>query len=106
MDSRVKRNTLCEAIEYFLWRPEVEAFARSAVVAVSELIEVPLSDGGEIGFSRQGAAEAADGVFDAALLPRPVWVTEESLEAQMGGELVMQSKFRAVSASCYAEARG
>ena len=56
----------------------------------------PLSrQGSQIGFARQGAAQAADGMFDPALLPRGVRVTEEGLDAE-GLEVVMAGELGAI----------
>ena len=60
---------------------EVEAFSGSVIVFLDDGIEVAGSDGVEVGFSWQVSSEASDGVFDAAFLPRGVFVTEEGRDA-------------------------
>ena len=56
----------------------------------------PLSrQGSQIGLAGQGAAQAADGMFDAALLPGGVRVTEEGLNAA-GMEMVMAGELGAI----------
>ena len=56
----------------------------------------PLSrQGSQIGLAGQGSTQAADGVFDAALLPGGVRVAEEGLDAE-GMEVVMAGELRAI----------
>ena len=71
---------------------EVKAFSRCIVVGADELVEAPGGDGVEIGFARQGSAHSTDGIFNSALLPRRMRVTEECFEV----ELPMAGKFGAI----------
>ena len=41
-----------------------------------------VGDGGEVGFARDEASHSADGVFDAAFLPRGVGIAEEGLQIE------------------------
>jgi hypothetical protein len=71
---------------------EVKAFARGVVVGGNGLREAPGWELFEVGLSGDEAAQAADGVLDAALLPRRVRVAEEglhqeALQGKVGGEL-------------------
>ena len=50
----------------------------------------------EIGFAGQGPSHAADGVFDAALLPRAMGIAEEGLHAELGVELMVEGELGAV----------
>ena len=54
-----------------------------------------LREGRQVGLARQGAAQAADGVLDAALLPGRMGLTEEGLEAERM-EGIMPRKLRPV----------
>ena len=54
-----------------------------------------VGQGGQVGFAGQGAAQAADGVLDAAFLPGGVTVTEEGLNAD-GMEAVMRGELRPI----------
>jgi hypothetical protein len=70
----------------------VKALSRGVVVGGHERTEAGVRQVGEIGFARDKAAHAADGVLDAAFLPRRVRVAEEGLNAEpvklvMSGEL-------------------
>ncbi|WP_210164297.1 hypothetical protein, partial [Bradyrhizobium sp. WSM2254] len=58
---------------------EVKAFARGVVVGGNGLAEALGWELFEVGLSGDEAAQAADGVLDAALLPRRVGVAEEGL---------------------------
>ncbi|WP_210164302.1 hypothetical protein, partial [Bradyrhizobium sp. WSM2254] len=71
---------------------EVKAFARGVVVGGNGLAEALGWELFEVGLSGDEAAQAADGVLDAALLPRRVGVAEEglhqeALQGKVGGEL-------------------
>ena len=72
-----------------------EALPRGVVVSVNQVMNPLVGQGGQVGLTRPGAAQAADGVLDAAFLPGGVTVTEEGLDAA-GMEVVMRGEFRAV----------
>jgi hypothetical protein len=61
---------------------EVKAFAWGVVVGGDEAAETAGRERGEVGFAGDEAAHSSDGVFDAALLPRRVWVAEEGFDRQ------------------------
>lgn len=65
VDSRLKCNVY-EAGECLGWGKEVEAFPGGVVVAMCGGADEGLAAGFDIGFARQGAAQASDSVFDAA----------------------------------------
>ena len=44
--------------------------SRRIIVYLDEARKVLVREGRQVGLARQGPAQAADGVFDAALLPR------------------------------------
>jgi hypothetical protein len=85
----LKCNTWVSISEGLVGGQEVEAFAWGVVVALDRSLEVLGGQGGEVGFAREVATHAADGVFDAAFLPRFVGVAEESGEAETLSEQVM-----------------
>jgi hypothetical protein len=62
--------------------PEVKAFARGVVVGGDGLLETGGREGCQVGLARDEAAHSADGVFDAALLPRGVGIAKEGLDGQ------------------------
>jgi len=64
------------------WSSEVKAFSWSVIVGTDERIEALVFERCEIGFARNEAAHAADGVFDPALLPRRVGIAEEGLDGE------------------------
>jgi hypothetical protein len=64
------------------WGPEVKAFSRGVVVGGNEGVEALVRQGGEVGLARDEAAHAADGVLDAALLPRRIWIAEEGFDPE------------------------
>jgi hypothetical protein len=71
---------------------ELKALAWGVVVAKEASLELLRGQGSENGFAGEVTAHAADGIFDAAFLPRFVGVAEESGKAQALGELVMQGE--------------
>ena len=72
-----------------------EAFPRRIIVYLDQARKVLIREGHQVGLARQGPAQAADGVFDAALLPGRVGLTEEGLEAERM-EGIMPREFRPV----------
>ncbi|MHC2332441.1 hypothetical protein ACVIW0_001730 [Bradyrhizobium sp. USDA 4454] len=64
------------------WGPEVKAFARGVVVCGDELAEASGWELVEIGFARDEAAHATDGVLDATFLPGGVRIAEEGLHQE------------------------
>ena len=72
-----------------------EALPRGVVVSVNQVMKPLVGEGGQVGFTGLGAAQTADGVFDAAFLPGGVGVAEEGLDAE-GMEVVMRGEFGAV----------
>ena len=77
------------------WGLIAEAFSRSIIICLDQARKVLLREGRQVGLARQGPAQAADGVLDAALLPGRVGLTEEGLEAE-GMEDVVARKLRSV----------
>jgi hypothetical protein len=61
---------------------EVKAFSRRVVVGADERLESLVREGCEVGFAWHEASHSADGVFDAALLPGRVGITEESTDGE------------------------
>ena len=94
MNSRLKCNSILE--EYLIGSFKAQAFSGGIVVAVDEVGQGAFRESVEVGFSGQHTAQAADGVFDAAFLPRFVGVAEEGGEAEALGELVMLGELGAV----------
>ena len=72
-----------------------EALPRGVVVRMNQVMKPLVGQGGQVGFAGEGAAQAADGVLDAAFLPGGVKVTEEGLDAE-GMEVMMRGEFGAV----------
>ena len=85
----MKCNSRGRISESLVGGQEVKALAWGIVVTKDASKELIRGQGSEIGFAREVMAHAADGVFDAAFLPRFVGVAEESGNAQALGELVM-----------------
>src|SRR3954467_13524283 len=56
--------------ESFGWGSEVKAFTRGIIVGADQGVELLVRNGGEVCLSRKEAAESADRVLHAALLPR------------------------------------
>ena len=81
--------------EDFRGCPVVQALAGRIIVQLHQLRKPFRRHGREVGLAGQPAAQASDGVFDAALLPGGMGVTEERLDAE-GMELVMAGEFGAV----------
>jgi len=48
-----------------------------------------VADGVEVGFAGEASSQSADGIFDAALLPRASDIAEEGLDAETAVEAVM-----------------
>ncbi len=72
-----------------------KAFARRIIIGLDHVCKALIRERSQVGFAGQGPAEPADGVFDPALLPRRVSLTEEGLQAE-GMEGMMLGEFRAV----------
>src|SRR5580658_2781881 len=62
---------------------EVEAFSGGVVIEAGEVSDLGGGEGFEVGLSGQDAAEATDGVFDAAFLPGCMRIAEESLYSEV-----------------------
>ena len=72
-----------------------ETFPRGIIVYLNQMRKVFIGESHQVGLAGQGPAQAADGVFDAALLPGRVGLTEEGLEAE-SMEGIMPRKLRPV----------
>lgn len=81
--------------EYLCRCSVVEALSGSGVIGAQERVEVASTDGIEIGFSRQVAAQASVCVLDASFLPGGVGVAEEGGCAERV-QLVVACEFRSV----------
>src|SRR5262249_52356123 len=66
---------------------EVKAFAWGVVVGSQEFVELSMRESCEVGLSRDEAAHATDGIFDAALLPGRIRIAKEGFD----GEAVKQA---------------
>ena len=66
------------------------------MVKGSELLDLRWRERCEIGFSGQAAAESADGVFDAALLPGGARITEEGLDIEVLAQPVVLGELGSV----------
>jgi hypothetical protein len=66
MNSRLKCNTSTSISEGLVGGQEAEAFSGGVVIALDAGLEFLWGQGGEVGFTGQVAAHAADGVFNAA----------------------------------------
>ena len=71
------------------------AYPRHLVVSVNQVMNPLVGQGRQVGFTGQGATQAADGVLDAAFLPGGVKVTEEGLNAE-GMEAMMRGELRPI----------
>jgi len=65
------------------WSSVVKALARCCVVGADDVEELPVGEFGEIGFARQEAAHASDGIFDATFLPGGMRVAEEGRDVEI-----------------------
>jgi hypothetical protein len=92
----LKCNTTGSISEGLIGGQEVEALAWGGVVAKDASVDLIGRQVGQVGFTGEVAAHAADGVFDAAFLPRFVSVAEERGEAEALGEQVMFGELGAV----------
>src|SRR5271155_1607932 len=63
------------------WGAEVQTLSRGMVVGLSDTGDLVWGDVVEVGVPGQEAADPADGVLDAALLPGGVGIAEEGIEA-------------------------
>ena len=72
-----------------------ETFPGGIIVRLDQACKVLLREGGQIGLAGQGPAQAPDGIFDPALLPGRMRITEKRLEAE-GMEVVMPGELGAV----------
>ena len=72
-----------------------ETFPRRIIVYLNQMRKVFIGESHQVGLAGQGPAQAADGVFDAPLLPGRVGLTEEGLEAERM-EGIMPCKLRPV----------
>src|SRR6266478_7594727 len=70
---------LQQFVEHLRGGGEVKALSRGVVVGAEEGMEARLAQGREVGLTRNEAAHAANGIFDAALLPRRIGIAEEGL---------------------------
>ena len=68
--------------KHFRRRRIAQAFARRVIRSVNEAMKPVGRQGSQIGLAGQRPAQAADGVFDPALLPGGVRGTEERLDAE------------------------
>ena len=94
MNSRLKCNGIGK--EYLVWSSEAQAFSWGRVVAEDILSEVVWSQQSEVCFSGQEAAEAPDGVFDAAFLPGRMSITEPGSDAVFFTQAVVLAEFLSV----------
>ncbi len=72
-----------------------EAVTRRIIIGLDHVCKAFVRERGQVGFAGQGPAQAADGVFDPALLPGRMRIAEEGLQTE-GMEGVMLGEFRAV----------
>ena len=80
MNSRLKCNRVFQ--EYLVGSFETEAFSGGVVIASEASGEAGCWQGIEVGISGQLAAQTANRVFDAALLPRRMGVAEPGPDAE------------------------
>ena len=85
-----------DAPEYLCRCFEGEAFSGGVVVVSDIGVEFFIGAGREVCFSGQCAAQTTDGVFDSALLPGGMGITEEGLHADGIGEAPVFGKLGAV----------
>ena len=95
MDSRLKRNSE-EVFEYLGGCPVAKDLSRAVVVLAHDDLDSVCWNGLEICGAGQVAAHASDGIFDAALLPGPMWITEVGRQGELLCEAVMAGKFAAI----------
>ena len=81
--------------KHFRRRRIAQAFARRVIIRVNEAMKPVGGQSSQIGLAGQGPAQAADGMFDPALLPGGVRVAEERLDAE-SMKVVMAGEFGAI----------
>src|ERR1700722_5496311 len=74
------------------WGAEVKAFPGCVVVGSDKVAESAVGQCRKVGFAGHEAPHPADGILDAALLPRRVGIAEKGIDRQvmqsmMAGEL-------------------
>ena len=84
------------AAEYLSGSLEAQAFARRMVIGCHHVVELTGAEHGDVGLAGQLPAHASDGVFDTALLPGGVRVTEVGSHIQLVGQSVVVREFSAV----------
>ena len=85
-----------QRVECFGWCFEAEAFSGCVVVVGEDGIELLWEQLGGIYFGGEGAPKAADGVFDAAFLPRRSRIAEVGMDAELAGQQVVAVEFAAI----------
>src|SRR5271169_3593431 len=94
MNSRLKCNSVFQ--EYLVGSFEAEAFSGCVVVAFEAEGEAMGGQGVEVGVSGQQAAQTANRVFDAALLPGRVRVAEPGLDAKASAQEIVFAELRSI----------
>src|SRR5271166_81411 len=94
MNSRLKCNSVFQ--EYLVGSFEAEAFSGCVVVALQAEGEAMGGHSIEVGVSGQEAAQTANRVFDAALLPWRVRVAEPGLDAKPPAQEIVLAELRSV----------
>ena len=103
MDSHLKCNSVPKE---FGWSLKAQAFTGCIVIRSDHFNEAIVREGGQVGFSGQGTTHAADGVFNAAFLPRRIGVTEEGLDIQRMEVVVAGELGAIVKGDCLAPGSG
>jgi len=77
--------------EYLCWGMEAKAFSWGGIECVGQSLHIIVGEAIWFCFQWDKAADAAVHVFDTALLPRAVWITEIVTCPQTSGRIELES---------------
>ena len=83
MESRFKCNTFDDIREHLIWRSIAQTFPWCFIIGPIDFLDGAVVELVELGAPGQEASKPADGILDAALLPRGADITEESSHRQL-----------------------
>ena len=75
--------------ENLCWGLVVETLSRSVIIGTNQREQAMVRESRQVGFSRQPASHAADGVFNAAFLPRGMGVAEKGTHREFMKSIVV-----------------
>ena len=75
--------------ENLCWGLVVKTLSRSVIIGTNQREQAMVRESRQVGFSRQPASHAADGVFNAAFLPRRMGITEKGAHREFMKSIVV-----------------